>query len=44
MLVADYLALVEDDKHDQADRKCQHTDRAEKQHHRNIVIRTQGLQ
>jgi len=40
LLVADYLPLVEADEYDQADREGQHTDRAEEQHHRNIVIRT----
>ena len=39
LLVADNFTLVEADKYDQPDRKSQHTDGAEKQHHGNIVIR-----
>ena len=40
LLVADHFALVEADEYNQSDRKGQHTDGAEKQHHRNIVVRT----
>ena len=44
LLVADYLALVKADEHDQSDRQRQHSDGAKKQHHRNIVIRANCLQ
>jgi len=44
LLIADDFPLVKADEYDESYREGQHADRAEEQHHRNIVIRTQSLQ